>query len=107
MMFQLGERFRRIHSAAIKLWSESFPQWLTAYPEAQQKRGRARANLGEVAAGRPVGKKQLFFGLEEASFFFFCWGGRRGVDWWALFFAYGIAVIHVPSHFERGQVFSW
>ena len=58
---------------------ESFPQWLTAYPEARQKRGRARANLGEVAVGRPVGKKQpFFFGLEEASVLFV---GGVGGEW--------------------------
>ena len=65
---------------------ESFPQWLTAYPEARQKRGRAWANLGEVAAGRPVGKKQLFFWIGRGKFFFFGGGGSEATLRGARFF---------------------
>ena len=78
-MFQLGERFRRIHSAAIKLWSwrilssmaHSLP-WSTAetWPCAGEFGGSSRRAAG--------GQKAAVFLDWKRQVFFFLGGGSEG-----------------------------
>ena len=57
---------------------ESFPQWLTAYPEARQKRGRARGEFGGSSRRAAGGQKAGRFFLDWKRQVFCLLGGSEG-----------------------------